>query len=266
MSINIQDKTVKIINFSQNQNDPNYGTCLWATFTIDPESLSLSIRSDAGDMQYAWQNIGDNSPAGFLRFLSRLDKDYFLCKMSNQTRFNFDETVKHLSAYLEDNRPELANEVRKMRECPNQHTFIRDYLAFDGSHTDDLECIVMDYPIGHQALADIFECYVQPELIECISPAVDAYFMEVEYDYTTEDLSHLLAMLDPKQRYVPVTVDSEQSSAFGFVESVAYEANLCELGADKLFAQEMAEVLSDMNKEAPDQMYTFAGVRTHLFR
>ena len=264
MEIRIEDKAMKTIHCTQEHGDSNLGDCLWANVTIDAENFSLKIQSDGGDMQYSWGNIGDNTPAGFYRFLAKLDKEYFLRKMSNETRFNFDATVEHLLKWLEDSRPDLAKEVHGMPVCANEHEFAAQYLALPGSHTDDLECVVMDYPAGHKAVAGIFCRYVQPRLLDCIPQKADAYFLEVEEDYSPEQLVSLVSKLDSQKRYVPIEVDGDNSHAFGFIDSEPYRELLCEDFGK--FSAEMHAVLADMKNETLDGLYTFTGIKTHLYR
>lgn len=68
-----KDKMVKEIQVFLERNDHLETACRWAVFSIEPEALALSIRSDGGNMSYQWQNIGDNSEGGFYKFLSSID-------------------------------------------------------------------------------------------------------------------------------------------------------------------------------------------------
>ena len=162
-----KDKIVKEIQVFLDRNDLLENACRWAIFTIEPDALALSIRSDGGNMSYQWQNIGDNSAKGFYKFLASIDKDYFLRKMSNETVFNFDASVSLLLKYADDEtRPGYAEHIRNMEPCSNQHAFAEQLMENEFFHSDDLECIQHDYPAGHRAVADIFVRLVQPELMD----------------------------------------------------------------------------------------------------
>ena len=163
-SVKVHDKIVKEIVVELDHDDPLEASCMWAVFTIEPEAMSLTIRSDAGNLHYHWQNIGDNSVAGFYKFLSRLDKAYLLSKLSNQTCFNFDKTVKSLVALTEPIDADYAAFIKAMEPCNSAYDFAEQLLKYPNAHSDDLECIQNDYPSGHQAVVDIFIKYVQPEL------------------------------------------------------------------------------------------------------
>lgn len=170
MSITMEERVIKVIDYRQEPGDHDYGTCLWATFAIDAGRRSLDIQSDGGNMQYTWGNIGDASPEGFFRFLAKLDRDYLLTKMSEQKCFNFDATIERLCAYHQGNdHPVMARRVSGMHTCFYVHEFASEYMALYGSHSDDLECLVMDYPRGHQAVADIFCKHVQPLLRDYVA-------------------------------------------------------------------------------------------------
>ena len=163
--ITVKDKTVKEIRVFLDHDDEMAYACRWAIFTIEPDELALSIQSDNGNMSYRWQNIGDNTPAGFYKFLSKIDKSYFLRKLSEETVFDFDATVKLLLYYVEDEtRPGYADFIRSMEPCGNEYDFANQLMAHELSHSDDLECIKKGFPAGHKAVAEIFEKYVQSEL------------------------------------------------------------------------------------------------------
>lgn len=72
---------------------------------------------------------------------------------------------------------------------------------------------------------------------------------------------------DDDEEFVPVMVEGEHGYAFGLMlMAAADEIRHYELGKTSFFAEEVAAVLNAMNLETENQLYTFGGVRTHLYR
>lgn len=162
MKLTTEEKNILQIHVDLSPEDENYSQCNWADFIVQPSDNSLTIRSDGGNMSYAWDNIG---PENFYQFLAKLDSGYLLTKMSSATVFNFDKTVKILLLALnEEKHSDYLRFIREMEPVGNQIEFAHRLLSHKDSHSDDLECVVMDYPAGHRAAIDIFIKYVQPEL------------------------------------------------------------------------------------------------------
>lgn len=166
--IQSQDEAVEMkrtdvfqINVRPPVSDPLHYTCAWAKFIIDASTYSLFIESDAGNMSYYWQNIG---PDSFPHFLAGLEKEYLLRKLSEETAFNFDKTIENLLRHIDVDAAEYRKFIQNMPPAANQYAFANMLSEAPGYHSDDLECIAMDYPAGHHAIAQIFETYIQPEL------------------------------------------------------------------------------------------------------
>lgn len=165
--VSIREKNMLYISYTSDANDQN-PQCTWAVFVIDPDDMSLTIRSDGGNMAYTWQNIGDNTPKGFLKFLAGLDEEYLLCKLSEKSKFNFDKTREKLLKYLPDKYDGPIDELKAAQPFCDANEFAAWYLSLPYTESDDLECIEMDYPAGHRAAVEIFTKYVQPKLREML--------------------------------------------------------------------------------------------------
>ena len=87
--------------------------------------------------------------------------------------------------------------------------------------------------------------------------------------YTEADVMEILRELRHLGglQLIPVNIEGDSSVAFGFMAYAAADEMLnfaVEQGSD--YANKVAEVLDDMEKETPDGVYDFCGVRTKLFR
>ena len=83
-----------------------------------------------------------------------------LTKMSNRSVFQPKETVKRLKQL----RPELSQTLNELERIPAAYPFTEQYLSLPGTHSDDIEAFIWDYPEAHKAIADVFMEYVQPML------------------------------------------------------------------------------------------------------
>lgn len=161
--IKTQNKTVIDITVNTSPDDPEYNSpCTWGEFLIQPEDKRIIVQSDGGYMQYQWQNIGSDKPKDFIAFLCRLPADYLLCKLSEQTVFNFNATRDHLMKLSSD--PELCAALKNCEPFFDANQFAGWYMGQNGTHSDDLEAIVMDYPEPHKAAIHMFRKYVVPQL------------------------------------------------------------------------------------------------------
>lgn len=165
--VRVQEKTLLEIKINTNPNDPAYKSCTWAEFLIDPYEMRVIIHSDGGDMQYQWQRVSEaNTPRDFYQFLTGLNRDYLLCKLSQPTVFDFDKTVSALLDIATD--PRLRYALEQARPFFSEYEFASWYMNQPGTHSDDLEAIRMDYPAGHKAAVDLFISCVQPVILKML--------------------------------------------------------------------------------------------------
>lgn len=125
-------------------------------YVIEKLQRSLLARTDNGYAYFAWPETSED----FIHLLCRVDRDYLLSKLSNPSIFKCDQTI----ARLKQLRPELSDKLDSMKNLTLAYPFTEVYLSLPGTHSDDLEAFVWDYPESHKAIADVFVEYVQPLL------------------------------------------------------------------------------------------------------
>lgn len=159
--VHVQEKTLLEIKVNTPPQNPAYRSCTWAEFLIDPYEKRVIITSDGGDMNYQWQKVSEeNTPRDFYKFLTGLNRDYLLCKLSQPSVFDFDKTVDALLKIATD--PRLRYALEQARPFFSEYEFATWYMSQPGTHSDDLEAIRMDYPEGHKTAVDLFIQCVQP--------------------------------------------------------------------------------------------------------
>lgn len=60
--------------YRQEQDDPHYGSCLWAIFDLDPGRGLFNVQSDCGNYAYRWPERGMD----FLKLLAGNMTDSYL--------------------------------------------------------------------------------------------------------------------------------------------------------------------------------------------
>lgn len=175
MKIEEVKPAIRQFKYRQEKTDPDYGTCMWATFNLDTESYTLYIESDCGNYAYGWTPTPDHE--SFIRLMSRIDEGYLLGKIANADQFNFEvskeKTIANIREYFEyDIYLEEIMEEIEYRICftGSEHDFFDNFddLLNGYSVSDTFEIIhtEMEYSAGAKRIAKIFCEVLQPILKE----------------------------------------------------------------------------------------------------
>lgn len=145
--------------------DELHHQCMWARVTFDNKNWSMMAQSDAGDYSYSW--CVESGGRSFLELMQQIDSDYLLCKISDRTVFDLEETKKAVIewVYEEEQAERMIEEINAISAC-NEREFISDLEDIDGmeEYSDLWECIHTDYPNGAKVFARIFTEVIQPEI------------------------------------------------------------------------------------------------------
>lgn len=165
------------IKLTQEREDPDYGSCLWARFTLDLDRYSMQIMSDCGN--YAYARCPTPDVESFLHLVSRMDGEYLLGKISKQSVVNTDATYKAVMDYLEELK---ENEEIDEEDLPDSDSILSactewterdcfeslkselDSSSFWKKYDDEslAYCIETDYPCGARKIRELFEKYIRP--------------------------------------------------------------------------------------------------------
>jgi hypothetical protein len=143
----------------------------------------LSIESDCGNYGHGW--IPTPQSESFLKLLSRMDKSYFLSKISCQNVVDTENTFEAVKEMLEDEAEYkgiyleeddiymddiyTACTSKTEEEVHEAIVYALRGTALDGIDYSYLyECIKMDYPYDAQKIANIFTKFVQPKIKELL--------------------------------------------------------------------------------------------------
>lgn len=165
------------IKLTQEKDDPDYGSCLWARFMFDLDRYSMQIMSDCGNYAYAWSPTPDIE--SFLHLVGRMESDYLLEKISNQTVVDTDTTYKAVIHYLEELKDYKEIDEENSYDPDDIHSACNAYTErdcveslmreldatsyFQNYDYEDLAyCVQTEYPADARKIGEIFEKYIKP--------------------------------------------------------------------------------------------------------
>lgn len=111
--------------YRQEQDDPHYGSCLWAIFDLDPGRGLFNVQSDCGNYAYRWPERGNM----FLKLFLNMTESYLLGKLCGKPE-EFDEkgTIESIDEYLSEME---ISEQKKKRALESLKSTWGDYSLDD---------------------------------------------------------------------------------------------------------------------------------------
>lgn len=172
--------------YRQEQDDPHYGSCLWAIFDLDPGRGLFNVQSDCGNYAYRWPERGMD----FLKLLAgNMTDSYLLGKLCGKPKeFNAEATVEAVREYLKDaeyNEDEQKNRlfidmaVKRLEsefseydlsDEPGIADFILDNWNSDNNMGIDCawELVEKEYGAWQKRIVTIFKEHIVPEIRKAI--------------------------------------------------------------------------------------------------
>ncbi len=179
-TVNEIKPNVLTLEFRQEKDDPDYGSCLWARFSFNLDRYELLITSDCGSYGYKWCETPNSE--SFLELMTRVSDGYLLQKLyGNPDIFDYERTKE--SAYRwygedEDDRKKL-DEIFEAIEDEYEPNEGSDFLRMfdDQNHSDDYRCAYFSdtfelpqysYPKDAEKICAVFRDHIQPAIRERI--------------------------------------------------------------------------------------------------
>lgn len=167
--------TVKEINpriltleYHQEKDDKDYGSCLWARFMFNLDRYELSITSDCGNYGYKWCETPKSE--SFLELMVRCDNGYILGKLYGEPDiFSYDKTKE--SAYEmfvcddtdKQNMDEIFDNIEAECEPTETIEFVRMFDEYNDDYFEDtFELPAYVYPSDALKIVDIFDTAIRP--------------------------------------------------------------------------------------------------------
>ncbi len=162
------------IEFRQERDDPDYGSCRWADFVFDTEHFELSVFSDRGDYAHVWP-VDKGHP--FLKLMAGISGDYLLRKMFREEVVDWESTKEWLVEAVnvaDATEEERETALRELEELEEEYDLTDDYGATmrlveewndNNLEIEDVwECVKTDYTYDAKKIVDVFIRVVQPVL------------------------------------------------------------------------------------------------------
>lgn len=179
----IRNTTPNVIKLQlrQEEQDEDFGECLWCDVIIDCDAYALYIDSDCGGFAYTWKPTPDKE--SFVKLLCRMYGSYLLGKISDM-HFDLEEsielTVRHIEEFMNEQfgcdavlMGYGADDIASIRaiDCDNEADFIsecKEILDASSENYDlceyGIEDAVSVYPSRATKIVSIFEKHIQPFL------------------------------------------------------------------------------------------------------
>lgn len=189
MKVTIETPEVLVLKYQQEKTDEDYGSCLWARFYLDLQNYTMSIESDCGNYVHGWTPTPEHE--SFLKLLARMDGDYLLYKISNQTVIDGDETCKAVMEMVKDiAESELVElddfDLDEIKDACYHHNDERElveavldaslpisvYTALERNTYELCGCVVKDYPTNAKKIVSVFVSCIRPKIKEIIDGTV----------------------------------------------------------------------------------------------
>jgi len=168
---------IRCLEYRQDKQDVDYGSCLYARFYFNLETYELTIISDVGNYGYQWCATPEHE--SFLELMARITDDYLLGKLCGSPKeFDYEATKAHFYDYASDDEDrekldEIFGEIESRYIPDNGETFIEMFEnENDGWWTDAWEYPVYDYTAWQKKIVQIFKDCIKPKIKEILNGQV----------------------------------------------------------------------------------------------
>lgn len=175
MTVNEIKPNILCLEYRQEKEDEDYGSCLWARFMFNLDRYELSITSDCGNYGYKWYETPKSE--SFLELMARCDKWYMMQKLYGSADiFNYEDTKNKFYEYFgeEDDDKERLDEIFDEMELYGEPETSSEFLRIfednnDGDFCDVWEYVEYDYPLDALKIVSVFDECIQPKIKEILS-------------------------------------------------------------------------------------------------
>ena len=164
---------IRCLEYRQDREDTDYGSCLYARFYFNTDKYELNIISDCGNYAYQW--VATPEHESFFQLMARITGDYLLGKLCGSPKeFDYEATKGHFYHYADDaDDKKRLDEIFDEIECryipDNGETFIEMFeRENDGWWSDVWEYPVYDYTAWQKRIVQIFKENIQPVIRDLI--------------------------------------------------------------------------------------------------
>lgn len=158
------------LEYRQERDDEDFGTCMWARFYFNLDRYELTITSDFwnyGNYVYKWYETPNSE--SFLQLMARIEKGDLIYKLyGDPDVFDYEETKRQFYLYFgdeKDNRNKL-DEIFAELELYGEPYVTSEFIEVLTNSGYDFDkpwrYIKRIYPIYVLKIGDVFSDYIQP--------------------------------------------------------------------------------------------------------
>lgn len=173
MTVNEVKPNILCLEYRQEKDDKDYGSCLWARFTFNLDRYELAITSDCGNYGYKW--VETPEAESFLELMARCDKWYILNKIyGNEDIFDYEATKEIIYEYIgEKDKEKLDDIFLEMDAYGGNPDSASEFMRVfdennDGYFCDVWELLQYRYPADALKIVSVFEDCIKPKIKEII--------------------------------------------------------------------------------------------------
>lgn len=170
MKIKQLEQRIITLEYRQEKEDADYGSCLWARFMFNLDKYELNINSDVGNYSYKWCETPEHE--SFLHLMSRINDDYLLTKLcGNPREFDYEASKKSVindynyDEEIQQKVIEHFKDLEKLYETPTSaEEFVNGLLDrfIDWDEYDTYCSVIYDHSTWQKRIVKIFADYIQP--------------------------------------------------------------------------------------------------------
>lgn len=206
MTVKAEIPHIVRLTYRQQQDDPDYGSCMWAFFDFDTEKWMLSIQSDCGEYAYRWPSGKGET---FLELCARICDDYLLDKLCGKpdvvnAEATIEDVIERMTAdrdedEITENEKEAIAELKE-KDCEldgassDGAAWILDEWANDyGLEFDCLwESVSTEYSGNQKKIVQVYKDHIQPALKEIIAKKEEEKEMDgILVHYTNGEIKEM---------------------------------------------------------------------------
>ena len=180
MTVNEIPVNIRCIEYRQDREDADYGSCLYARFYFNLNKCELSIISDVGNYSYCWGKADNET---FFELMSRISGSYLIGKLCGSPKeFDYEVTKAHMYDYWgeEERDREILDRIFENLEYEDGVEKSADIflMKFDENNYDDnpshsyvcdvWEMCQYSYTPWQKRICKIFVDYIQPKIREIL--------------------------------------------------------------------------------------------------
>ena len=165
---------IMCLEYRQNREDADYGSCLWARFYFNLDRYELMIMSDCGNYGYKWVETPDSE--SFLELMARCESGYILDKIYGRPDiFDYDITKEKLYDLYGENEEDIAklDEILESIECEYIPETGSDFIRMfdeenDGYFYDTWDLPAYVHPSNAKKICQVFKDCIRPKIREIL--------------------------------------------------------------------------------------------------